>query len=138
MAKTGFYLLNAFCISWMDTTRLEAGSDWRLDIGNGLLNSKLVLFVASRASMVSDWCIKELHMARKHNLVVSFLYSHNYHLMIPKIIPIWYQRVEYDSEVKSLIFGRAFVDFSNEAYFKSKGNILAKKLKYALSIRMLL
>lgn len=55
----------------MDTARLEAGSDWRLDIGNGLLNSRLVLFVGSRASVVSDWCIKELHMAKKHNLIVS-------------------------------------------------------------------
>ena len=53
-------------------TRLEAGSDWRLDIGNGLLSSKLVLYVASRASVVSDWCIKELHMAKRHNLVVSY------------------------------------------------------------------
>jgi hypothetical protein len=55
----------------MDMTRLEAGSDWRLDIGNGLLSSRLVLYVGSRASVVSDWCIKELHMAKKHNLTVS-------------------------------------------------------------------
>lgn len=53
-------------------TRLEAGNDWRLDIGTGLLSSKMVMFIGSRASVVSDWCIKELHMAKKHGLVVSW------------------------------------------------------------------
>lgn len=104
---------------WMDMTRLEAGNDWRLDIGTGLLNSRLVLFIGSRASVVSDWCIKELHMAKKHKLV---------------IIPIWFQKVEYDSEVKSLIFGRGFIDFSIERKFNSYGRRLARKLKYVLSI----
>jgi len=100
-------------------TRLEAGNDWRMDIGTGLLNSKLVLFIGSRASVVSDWCIKELHMAKKHRLV---------------IIPIWFQKVEYDSEVKSLIFGRGFLNFSLPNIFNSQGRRLARKLKYVLSI----
>jgi len=104
---------------WMDMTRLEAGNDWRLDIGTGLLNSKLVLFIGSRASLISDWCIKELHMAKKHRLV---------------IIPIWFQKVEFDSEVKSLIFGRGFVNFTIPQTFRSQGRRLAKKLKYVLSI----
>lgn len=112
--------LESFAIKcWMDTARLEAGSDWRLDIGNGVLNSRLILFVGSRASVVSDWCIKELHMAKKHNLV---------------IIPIWHQKVEFDSEVKSLIFGRSFLDFSETKYFEPNGKKLAKKLKGALTL----
>lgn len=112
--------LESFAIKcWMDMTRLEAGSDWRLDIGNGLLSSRLVLFISSRASVVSDWCIKELHMAKKNNLV---------------IIPIWYQKVEFDSEVRSLVFGRGFIDFSNPAAFVPKGKKLSKKLKHVLHL----
>lgn len=104
---------------WMDLTRLEAGNDWRLDIGTGLLNSKMVLFVASRASVVSDWCIKELHMAKKHKLI---------------IIPVWYQKVEIDSEVNSLIFGREFIDFTQPEEFSENGGELAKKLKSVLNL----
>jgi len=102
---------------WMDLTRLEAGNDWRLDIGNGLLSSRIVVYVVARASVVSDWCIKELHMARKEGI---------------PIIPVMYQQVDLDAEVESLIFGKQLINFTEENKFEESGAALAKSLKEVL------
>jgi hypothetical protein len=102
---------------WMDLTRLEAGNDWRLDIGNGLLASRLVVFIIARASVVSDWCMKELHMARKAGI---------------PIIPIVQQKVDVDAEVESFIFGKKLIDFTDEKKFESAGDELSDLLKDVL------
>ena len=36
-----------FLCSWMDDQRLEAGSDWRADIGNGILAARLIGMIYS-------------------------------------------------------------------------------------------
>jgi hypothetical protein len=57
-------LLNNFCLRcWMDDWRLKPGDDWRSAIGEGLVNADVVVFVSSSASVISDWCLKELFLA---------------------------------------------------------------------------
>ncbi|KAL6044707.1 G patch domain-containing protein 8 isoform X3 [Balamuthia mandrillaris] len=50
---------------WMDDG-LEAGGDWRGDIGSGILAAKLFIFVLSSASLNSEWCQKELQLAKQY------------------------------------------------------------------------
>lgn len=38
-------------ISWMDEWRLEAGDDWRGDIGEGIMAAKVILFIISPKSV---------------------------------------------------------------------------------------
>ena len=54
----------------MDEWRLEAGDDWRGDIGEGIMAAKVILFAASAKSLQSEWCIKELRLGRQNNKIV--------------------------------------------------------------------
>ena len=82
--------LNNFSLRcWMDDWRLEAGDDWRAAIGKGLIGSKIVVFIASKNSVISDWCLKELYLAqelsRKIVLVLQDDVSDHYPILDLKI-----------------------------------------------------
>lgn len=63
---------------WMDDWRLEVGGDWRDAIGEGLTECKIVIFIASEASVVSKWCLKELHLAKKkRKIIVPVVQEHS-------------------------------------------------------------
>lgn len=77
----------------MDEWRLEAGDDWRGDIGEGIMAAKVILFIVSPKSvevestfsliffkkqkhnliffLQSDWCLKELRLGIQHGKIVS-------------------------------------------------------------------
>eukprot|EP01105_Mastigella_eilhardi_P022101 TRINITY_DN5411_c0_g1_i2.p1 TRINITY_DN5411_c0_g1~~TRINITY_DN5411_c0_g1_i2.p1 ORF type:complete len:1709 (-),score=401.63 TRINITY_DN5411_c0_g1_i2:62-4453(-) len=103
---------------WIDSTRLAAGSDWRSDIGNGVLNSKVLVYVISNTSSQSDWCIKELHLARKQGLMIC---------------PIWYERADLMAEVQALIYGVGIFQFDQPMYFNSSLGQLVDQLRTLLA-----
>ncbi|KAH3743549.1 ultraviolet-B receptor UVR8 [Pelomyxa schiedti] len=107
---------NCLCC-WIDTTRLAAGSDWRSDIGNGVLGSSVLVYIISKTSSVSDWCIKELHLAKHQQIMIC---------------PIWYEKVDLMAEVKSLIYGVPIDDFSEPTQFKQSVSLLTKRLNTLL------
>jgi len=84
-----------------------------------LLNSRIVVFLIARTSVISDWCIKELHMARNYGI---------------PIIPVIYHKVDLDAEVESLLFGKKRIDFSDENLFPASSTKLAQELKTVLSL----
>jgi hypothetical protein len=45
------FFFSSMMDSWMDEWRLEAGNDWRNQIGEGILQAKTILFVASKRSV---------------------------------------------------------------------------------------
>jgi WD40 repeat protein len=58
-------LEHRFIRCWMDDRWLEAGGDWRQSIGSGMKECRVVLFAATRASVRSLWCLKELKLAQQ-------------------------------------------------------------------------
>jgi hypothetical protein len=83
----------------MDEWRLEAGSDWRNDIGQGILAASALVFLASPTSLASDWCAKELQLATQHNRL---------------IVPCWLVRstVTDACVVRAFVRGQSFVDLT--------------------------
>lgn len=74
------------CLSlrcWMDDWRLGAGSDWRTAIGKGLMNAKIVIFIASNNSVISDWCLKELYLAKELQRKVIIVKQNDFSDNIP-------------------------------------------------------
>jgi len=91
----------------MDEWRLEAGDDWRGDIGEGIMAAKVILFIISPKSVESDWCLKELRLGIQHGKI---------------IIPILYQNCELDPTLKSLLHSKKFIDFTDPNQFEIKLN----------------
>ena len=79
--------------AWIDESRLVAGGDWRADIAHGVLNAQLLVFIASKTSVHSDWCMKELQMAKKHGkAVLPIIYQHS---DLPKAnLPLIFQHTD--------------------------------------------
>eukprot|EP00026_Physarum_polycephalum_P001808 Phypoly_transcript_01811.p1 GENE.Phypoly_transcript_01811~~Phypoly_transcript_01811.p1 ORF type:complete len:813 (+),score=146.93 Phypoly_transcript_01811:168-2606(+) len=103
------------CIKcWMDDQRLEAGSDWRADIGNGILAARLIVFLGSPTSIVSDWCLKELKMGEKNGKLIW---------------PVWYQKAEVPTSVSVLFSTSKFLDLSTDELYEMGLPILVRKLK---------
>lgn len=103
---------------WMDQNILGVGSDWRSDIGHGILQATLLVYVISSASAVSDWCIKELYLARKQGLPV---------------IPVFYENVSLLREVSALIYGVDPIDFTKEDQFDASIAALVARTKRFLA-----
>lgn len=100
--KVKFQLEKNSLRCWIDLNILAAGSDWRSDIGAGIMQAKLLIFLISKTSAVSDWCIKELYLAKSRSLI---------------IIPVFFEEVELMTEVEALVHGVAPVDFIDPARF---------------------
>lgn len=99
----------------MDEQRLEAGSDWRADIGNGILNASIII---SPVSIVSDWCIKELNMGKNNGKLIW---------------PAWYQKAEVPLSLSILFSTQTFADLSEENLFDAHIVKLVAKLKATLA-----
>lgn len=103
---------------WMDEWRLEAGSDWRNDIGQGILAASAVVFLASPASLASDWCAKELQLATQHGRLV---------------VPVWLVRTALadSATVRAFLRGRRFLDLTAApgAAFVAASAQLARKCR---------
>jgi hypothetical protein len=118
----------------MDEQRLEAGSDWRADIGNGILNASiislllfisryyllyhLVVFLVSSVSIVSDWCIKELNMGKNSGKLIW---------------PVWYEKVDVPLSLSTLFSTKTFVDLSEDSFFDAHIVQLVSRLKVTLA-----
>lgn len=135
----------------MDEQRLEAGSDWRADIGNGILNASIIsmyactptttnlclVFLVSPVSVVSDWCIKELNMGRNNGKLVSYYIILLTHFDSTQIWPARYQGAEVPLTVSSLFSIQQHVDLSTDDSFVSAIATLVTKLKSTLSKSMI-
>jgi len=102
----------------MDDQRLEAGSDWRADIGNGILAARIIVFIASPTSIVSDWCLKELRMGEKQSKIIW---------------PAWYQKADVPTSVSVLFSTSKFTDLSTEALYHSNMPLLVQRLRDGLA-----
>eukprot|EP00002_Diphylleia_rotans_P034032 TRINITY_DN7282_c0_g1_i5.p1 TRINITY_DN7282_c0_g1~~TRINITY_DN7282_c0_g1_i5.p1 ORF type:complete len:1210 (+),score=179.41 TRINITY_DN7282_c0_g1_i5:72-3701(+) len=58
---------------WMDAYRLEAGTDWRSEIGMAITSAKMVVFLQSASSMASESCQKEISIAHRSGLPICVL-----------------------------------------------------------------
>eukprot|EP00741_Cyanophora_paradoxa_P011808 tig00020564_g11412.t1 len=91
---------------WMDEMKpsgIEAGTEWRDAIGEGVKAAQAVVFVASRHSCKSDWCMRELARARD---------------LGRRIYPVWREKVELQDQLKGYLLPFAFTDFSEDALFE--------------------
>eukprot|EP00741_Cyanophora_paradoxa_P014295 tig00020780_g13787.t1 len=82
----------------MNASGIEAGSEWRAEIAEAIARASVVVFVASAHSVRSEWCRKELAVARE---------------LGRPIFPVWRERVALDAELEALLFSRQFVDFAD-------------------------
>eukprot|EP00741_Cyanophora_paradoxa_P023863 tig00021680_g23050.t1 len=113
---------------WLDEmapSGIEAGTEWRSRIAQGIDGAAAVVFIASELSVASDWCRKELAYARQTETA---------------IFPVWREKVPLDAELEAMLFSRQFVDFSgarpgDAASFAAPLAALASGLRDALFAR---
>eukprot|EP00741_Cyanophora_paradoxa_P019905 tig00021178_g19210.t1 len=93
---------------WMDemkATGIEAGTEWREQIGAGIKAARAVLFVASKHSCASDWCMLELSRARD---------------LGRPIFPVWAEApFPLDDRPAGLLRGCRIVDLSRPALLEA-------------------
>eukprot|EP00741_Cyanophora_paradoxa_P022156 tig00021435_g21388.t1 len=92
---------------WMDEmkpTGIEAGTEWREQIGAGINSAAAVVFIASKHSCKSEWCRREV--ARASDLGRP-------------IFPVWREKTDLDEELKGYLFKTQFADFSTDALFEA-------------------
>eukprot|EP00741_Cyanophora_paradoxa_P023168 tig00021571_g22378.t1 len=106
---------------WMDemkATGIQAGTEWREEIGRGLRTAKAVVFIASPHSVASDWCMLELSRARDLGKAVA---------------PVWRLRSELDPRAAGLLSGLAFSDFTTDELFEAGYPAFLAGLRAALA-----
>eukprot|EP00741_Cyanophora_paradoxa_P007292 tig00001098_g7053.t1 len=106
---------------WMDemkATGIQAGTEWREEIGRGLRAAKAVVFVASPHSCGSDWCMLELSRARDLGKALA---------------PVWRLRSELDPRAATLLAGLHIADFTTDELFESGYPDFLAGLRAALS-----
>lgn len=113
---------------WMDDWRLEVGGDWRDAIGEGLTACKIVIFIASEASVVSKWCLKELHLAqKKRKIIVPIVQEHS----------ILSKEAEFDTLLRQVLYApSAPISRPVDMSVFSKEEELFRLISCALSIRI--
>jgi len=80
----------------------------------GIDKAKIILFVGSQKSLLSDWCLKELRLGRQKGKLIT---------------PIWLEKAEIDSAFKSLLWNKKFIDLSDLSTRQESINLLIKTLK---------
>eukprot|EP00741_Cyanophora_paradoxa_P001168 tig00000459_g1126.t1 len=101
---------------WLDQMKpsgIAAGTEWRQEIGRGIRASCAVVFVASTHSCSSEWCKRELALARA---------------LGRPILPVWRELVPLDEEMKSYLWKTQFADFTKDAGFQPALDSLASTL----------
>jgi len=84
----------------MDEWQLQAGVEWRANIGNGILGCKVVVFLATDNSVQSEWCLKELFMAKNFSKF---------------ILPVWYKTdLKLDFGLNSVIYSQTKFDITSQ------------------------
>eukprot|EP00741_Cyanophora_paradoxa_P009673 tig00001576_g9371.t1 len=90
---------------WLDEQRpsgIEAGTEWREQIGAGIAAAQAVVFVASRHACASEWCRRELSRASD---------------LGRPIFPVWRELSPLDAELQGLLYKTQFADFSDDERF---------------------
>eukprot|EP00741_Cyanophora_paradoxa_P010529 tig00000158_g10181.t1 len=93
---------------WMDemkATGIEAGTEWREQIGVGIRAARVVVFIASKHSCASDWCMLELSRARD---------------LGRPVFPVWAEApFPLDERASGLLRGCRFLDLSSPALLEA-------------------
>ncbi len=78
-----FNQLSIYLFSWMDEWRLEAGDDWRGNIGEGIIACKVLIFVASPKSIqVLILLYLLLSFCLVHSIALSIYPPNNIYILL--------------------------------------------------------
>jgi hypothetical protein len=116
--------------SWTDVENIAAGADWRKEIEKGLVNASVLIYVASKNSVASEWMDTELQAflrARQRVLPIVVDDEGASHLPLPLREFQWADfRGEYDIAFRKLLEGLQFLQQSQpieRPNLKSKGYV---------------
>eukprot|EP00741_Cyanophora_paradoxa_P022476 tig00021489_g21702.t1 len=98
---------------------IEAGTEWREQIGAGIKAASAVVFVASKHSCNSDWCMLELSRARD---------------LGRPLFAVWRERCPVDDRCATLLLGCPAADFTTDEALGSGLAPFVASLRSALDV----